>query len=122
MKISTLMLKGVGFGLLGALVGAGIALPLSLVKSVLLISGDFCIPISFLFDFIWLTTCGLFFIGDTLACCAVGIFLTGAILGWFSILYESRRAMIRQREPRLRWSFLVPMVFVALLFSVYFAQ
>lgn len=122
MKKSSLMLKGVGFGLLGALVGAGIALPVSIFKSILLSSSDFCMPFSTIGDYVWLTTCGLIFFEGTVVCCPVALFLTGAFLGWLSILYESQRAMVKQRAPRLRWSFLVPMLVVALFFSLYFSQ
>lgn len=120
MKQSSLMGKAVGLGLLGALAGAVIAGPLSVVKTSLLYNNA-CPPFLLLGEHVWLTPCGLFFFEEPVACVA-GVLISGVILGLFTAAWEKGRAARKQRQPRLRWSFLVPMIFVALFFSVYFAQ
>jgi hypothetical protein len=118
MKEIGLFSKGIGLGLLGALVGTIIAIPVSLVKTSLFYSGRFCSPVFVLTDNVWLTSCGFMFFEGTLGICSASIFLGGALLGLLSLLITRSR----NGTPKLRWSFLTSMFYVPLLFSVYFSQ
>ena len=113
--------KGVGLGLLGALAGEILGVPISLVKTIQMDSGGFCQPIFDLGETAWFTSCGVMFYDDAVLCSLFAL-LGGALLGFLSVLIAYRRARKANGVPRLRWIFWLSLVFVALFLGVFYAQ
>ena len=121
MDKAKLFSKGVGMGLLGALAGVILGVPVSLLKTSLFYSGRFCQPIAVLGESAWFTSCGVMFFDGAVICSLVAL-VGGALLGFLSILVADRQARKTNGTPRLRWSFWLSLVFVVSFLSVYFAQ
>ena len=121
MDKAKLLSKGVGLGLLGALAGEILGVPISLVKTSLIYSGRFCQPIFNLGESAWFTSCGVLFFDGAVLCSLLAL-LGGTLIGFLSILIAERSARKTNGIPRLRWSFWPSLVFAALFPWVYFSQ
>ena len=121
MDKAKLFSKGVGLGLVGALAGVILGVPISLVKTSLFYTGRFCQPIFVLGESAWFTSCGVVFF-DGAVFCSLFALLGGALLGFLSILMADRQAGKANGIPRLRWSFWLSLAFAALIPWIYFSQ